>query len=143
MRSGDGRSLRDESSLPNGPEGTPQDSSEPAAAPVPERPTISTHVLDTASGRPAEGIHVTLWRLDVGDAPGRLTQTLTDADGRVRDLLDRPLAAGRYRLEVRIPAERSGFFERVAVDFRVEDTKRSHHVPLLLSPFGLTTYRGS
>jgi 5-hydroxyisourate hydrolase len=107
------------------------------------RPTISTHVLDTASGQPAEGIHVTLWRLDGSNPPGRMTQALTDADGRVRDLLERPLQAGEYRLDFRVPDERSPFFGRLTVDFRVTDTARGYHVPLLLSPFGLSTYRGS
>jgi 5-hydroxyisourate hydrolase len=107
------------------------------------RPTISTHVLDTASGRPAEGIHVTLWRIDGGATPGRMTQSLTDSDGRIRDLLERPLEAGEYRLEFRVPEERSEFFGRLSIDFRVTDTSRSYHVPLLLSPFGLSTYRGS
>ena len=106
------------------------------------RPTISTHVLDTGSGRPAAGIHITLHRLGDDGRPIRLTQALTDADGRVRDLLERPLAPGTYRLEVNL-GERDGFFERVAVDIRVEDVDRSYHVPLLLSPFSLTTYRGS
>ncbi|HET7026788.1 MAG TPA: hydroxyisourate hydrolase [Candidatus Limnocylindrales bacterium] len=109
----------------------------------PGRPTISTHVLDTASGQPAEGIHVTLWRVDGGTAPGRMTQALTDSDGRVRDLLDRPLVAGEYRLDFAVPADRSPFFARLTVDFRITDTSRSYHVPLLLSPFGLSTYRGS
>lgn len=107
------------------------------------RPTISTHVLDTASGRPADGIHVTLWRLDGDKPPGRMTQALTNGDGRVPDLLERPLVPGDYRLEFRVPNERSPFFERLSVDFRVTDTTRSYHVPLLLSPFGLSTYRGS
>ena len=62
-------------------------------------PTISTHVLDTELGLPAVGVHVTLYRiLDDGRAI-RMTQALTDADGRVRDLLERPLAAGDYRLQ--------------------------------------------
>jgi 5-hydroxyisourate hydrolase len=106
------------------------------------RPTISTHVLDTGSGRPASGVHVTLYRLADDARPLRLTQALTDDDGRVRDLLDRPLAAGVYRLEVRI-GERGAFFERAALDFRVEAVDRSYHVPLLLSPYSLITYRGS
>jgi 5-hydroxyisourate hydrolase len=109
----------------------------------PARPTISTHVLDTGTGRPAEGIHVTLWRLDAEGKPGRMTQALTDGDGRVRDLLERPLVAGEYRLEFRVPDDRSPFFGRLAVDVRISDTARSYHVPLLLSPFGLSTYRGS
>src|SRR5437763_704790 len=63
------------------------------------RPTISTHVLDTGSGRPAVGIAVVLSKLGEDGRPIRMTQALTDADGRVRDLLERPLAAGTYRLE--------------------------------------------
>ena len=107
------------------------------------RPTISTHVLDTERGLPAEGILVTLSRLDVGTAPIRMTQALTDADGRIRDLLERPLAAGDYRLEFDIGREDDAFFRRVAVDLRVADADRSYHVPLLLAPFSMTTYRGS
>jgi 5-hydroxyisourate hydrolase len=109
----------------------------------PGRPTISTHVLDTARGRPADGVHVTLYRLDLGGGPARMTQALTDADGRVRDLLGRPLVAGDFRLEFRLPPDRSEFFARLALDFHVRDVGRSYHVPVLLSPFGLTTYRGS
>jgi 5-hydroxyisourate hydrolase len=107
------------------------------------RPTISTHVLDTELGTPAAGIPVVLYRIDIGAAPIRLTQALTDADGRVRDLLDRPLAAGDYRLEFDVGGEGQAFFRRLAVDIRIVDTKRSHHVPLLLAPFSMTTYRGS
>ena len=114
----------------------------PGPAPAPGRPTISTHLLDTGTGRPAAGVHVTLYRLADDGRPLRLTQALTDDDGRVRDLLDRPLATGTYRLEVNL-AGRGGFFERAAVDFRVVDAERSHHVPLLLAPFSMTTYRGS
>ncbi len=110
------------------------------------RPTISTHVLDTGRGRPAEGVAVTLYRLDVGDRPARLSQALTDADGRVRDMLDRALVPGEYRLEFVIPPpadERAPLFTRLSVDFRVTDASRSHHIPLLLAPYALTTYRGS
>jgi len=113
-------------------------------------PTISTHVLDTERGAPAAGIAVTLYRLSDDGRPLRLTQTLTDADGRVRDLLERPLVAGQYRLEfdlgpgVDAKAVRpTGLFRRVSLDLLVEDTARSYHVPLLLAPYSVTTYRGS
>ena len=111
------------------------------------RPTISTHVLDTGSGRPAAGIAVTLSKLGDDGRPIRMTQALTDADGRVRDLLDRPLTTGVYRLEFGLARDRpgadEGFFERVAIDIRVDDPSRSHHVPLLVAPFSVSSYRGS
>jgi hydroxyisourate hydrolase len=120
-----------------------------SAAATPTRPTISTHVLDAEGGHPAEGVHVTLYRFGEDGKPIRMSQALTDADGRVRDLLDRPLVAGDYRLEFNLAGERapgSGddrFFRRLSVDLRISDTRRSYHVPLLLAPFAMTTYRGS
>ena len=115
-----------------------------ANSPAPGAPTISTHVLDTERGEPAQGVHVTLYRLDVGaGSPIRMTQALTDGDGRIRDLLERPLVAGDYRLEFDIAHEDGSFFTRVAVDLRITDTGRSYHVPLLLAPYAMTTYRGS
>ena len=104
-------------------------------------PTISTHVLDTETGLPAAGIRVTLYRLVDDGRPMRLTQALTDADGRVQDLLERPLSAGDYRLEFGLG--RGGFFERVSLDLHISDATRSYHVPLLMAPFSVTTYRGS
>ena len=109
----------------------------------PAGPTISTHVLDTERGVPAQGVRVTLSRLDVGSAPIRMTQALTDADGRVRDLLERPLQLGDYRLEFDVGHPDGAFFTKIALDLHVEDTSRSYHVPLLLSPYAMTTYRGS
>ena len=117
-------------------------------------PTISTHVLDTERGLPAAGVHVTLYRIADDGRPFRLTQALTDADGRVADLLDRPLTAGDYRLEFALthelddaapgaPQPIDPFFRRLTVDLRVTDTSRSYHVPLLLAPYSMTTYRGS
>ena len=114
-------------------------------------PTISTHVLDTERGAPAAGIRVTLYRLDVGTAPIRMTQALTDDDGRVRDLVGRPLAAGEYRLEFDLAGrgedaddgDGPGFFRRLAIDLSISDTARSYHVPLLLAPYSMTTYRGT
>jgi 5-hydroxyisourate hydrolase len=109
--------------------------------PVPTGPTISTHVLDTERGLPAAGIHVTLYRLVDDGRPLRLTQAMTDDDGRVRDLLDRPLTAGDYRLEFGLG--RGGFFERLSIDVHVTDATRSYHVPVLMAPYSITTYRGS
>ena len=106
--------------------------------------TISTHVLDTERGAPATGVRVTLYRVDVGEGrPVRMTQALTDGDGRVRDLLERPLQAGDYRLEFDIAHEDGSFFTKVAVEVRITDTERSYHIPLLLAPYQMTTYRGS
>jgi 5-hydroxyisourate hydrolase-like protein (transthyretin family) len=93
---------------------------------------------------PAAGVRVTLSRLGVGESGSiRMTQALTDADGRVRDLLERPMQAGDYRLEFDVAHEDGSFFTRIAVDIRVEDAERSYHVPLLLAPYSMTTYRGS
>jgi 5-hydroxyisourate hydrolase len=101
-------------------------------------------VLDTEQGAPAGGVRVTLYRLDVADAPIRMTQALTDDDGRVRDLVGRPLAAGQYRLEFDIGGRgEDDFFTRLSVDLSIADTSRSYHVPLLLAPYQMTTYRGS
>jgi 5-hydroxyisourate hydrolase len=111
---------------------------------VPEdRPTISTHVLDTGTGRPSSGVRVRLWQgREDGDTTARLlADTVTDADGRVRDLLaGRALEPGPYRLEFSLG---EGFFRSMSLMLAVDDVSRSYHVPLLRSPFGLTTYRGS
>jgi hydroxyisourate hydrolase len=108
------------------------------------RPTISTHVLDTERGVPATGVRVALYRLGVGDnGPIRMTQALTDGDGRVRDLLERPLQVGEYRLEFDIAHDDDSFFTKIAVDVHIDDPERSYHVPLLLAPYSMTTYRGS
>jgi 5-hydroxyisourate hydrolase len=122
----------------------------PAPSPSGSAPsTISTHVLDAGAGTPAVGIHVTLYRLGEDDRPIRLTQALTDGDGRVADLLGRPMSPGIYRLEFRLAGRRSAsagdgrFFERVSVDLRIDDVARSYHVPLLVAPYSITSYRGS
>jgi 5-hydroxyisourate hydrolase len=112
------------------------------------QPTISTHVLDTETGHPASGVHVSLYKLGEDGRPIRLTQALTDDDGRIRDLLERPMSPGDYRLEFALGGRMAGdgterFFRRVSIDMHVEDVSRSYHVPLLLAPFGMTMYRGS
>ena len=99
---------------------------------------ISTHVLDTAKGRPAEGIGITLEK-----DRGVLARGMTDADGRLK-LIDDPPEAGTYRITFDTGAyDPNGFFPRVVIEFRVLDGAKHYHVPLLLSPFGYSTYRGS
>lgn len=107
---------------------------------------ITTHVLDTALGRPAPGVRVRLEHLD-GDQAHVLAEAVTDDDGRVGDLGPAAVEAGAYRLvfDVAAYASTTGqdcFFPEVAITFAVSDT-RHHHVPLLLSPFAYSTYRGS
>jgi 5-hydroxyisourate hydrolase len=106
------------------------------------RPTISTHVLDTGSGEPAAGVPVRLWRSGPDGDEAVVGEAITDADGRIRDLLaGAPLVAGAYRLEFGL--DEGGFFTGLSVDVRIDDPSRSYHVPLLRAPFGLSTYRGS
>jgi 5-hydroxyisourate hydrolase len=113
------------------------------------RPTISTHVLDLETGSPAASFPVALFRLGEDGQPELLAEAETDGDGRVASLLDAPLTPGSYQLIFDLAAYLDGsnrdpaFFENMAVGFRIDDPERSYHVPLLLTPFGLSTYRGS
>lgn len=116
--------------------------------------TISTHVLDTALGVPATGMTITLEWVD-GSHGERAEGTpigggTTDGDGRVRALLAQgeTLGPGVYRLRFDTAAYfsasgREAFYPEVAVIFQVHDEAQHYHVPLLLSPFGYSTYRGS
>ena len=102
-------------------------------------PTLSTHVLDTAHGRPARGIPVQLQ----DDAGSVLAEGVTDDDGRVASL-GAELPGGTYTLRFQVSVHQpDGFYPEVAVTFAVADDERHYHVPLLLSPFGYSTYRGS
>ncbi|MCA6090702.1 hydroxyisourate hydrolase [Streptomyces sp. SCA3-4] len=110
--------------------------------------TVSTHVLDTAAGRPAAGIAVELSVSD-GDGWAVLGASETDADGRCADLPALPSGGARARLRFDVgpylphrPAEEPVFFPEVAVTFAVARGEH-YHVPLLLSPFGYSVYRGS
>ncbi|HKE67046.1 MAG TPA: hydroxyisourate hydrolase [Micromonosporaceae bacterium] len=102
--------------------------------------SLSTHVLDTARGEPAAGIPVRLHRLVSGQwSP--VADGLTDADGRLRDWVpDSDWGEGRYRL---VFETGGAFFPEVVVVFEVSEPGRPCHVPLLLSPYGYTTYRGT
>ena len=102
---------------------------------------ITTHVLDTAQGRPANGIPV---RLEVRES-GKWTlvgEGATDADGRLETLTRGAITKGTYRLTFDTRA-RSAFFPEVTIQFEIADPSAHYHVPLLLSPFGYSTYRGS
>jgi len=101
---------------------------------------LSTHVLDTALGKPAPGIPVALFQNGELIADGR-----TDADGRVSSLGPDLLESGGYTLLFDTAAyfsEKPAFYPRVIVDFTITGPEH-YHVPVLLSPFGYSTYRGS
>ena len=110
--------------------------------------SLTTHVLDTARGRPAAGVRVTVEARD-GDGWTPLGQGVTDGDGRVPGLVpEGTLAAGVHRLTFAtgdwFRAEGlEGFYPEVTVVCRIADPGAHYHVPLLLSPYGYSTYRGS
>ena len=112
--------------------------------------TITTHVLDTALGRPAAGVRVTLEHADDPGAAVSLGSGMTDDDGRVRGFPTPGVAVdpGVYRLRFAVGeyfgrTGRESFYPEVVVAFRVVSGEGHYHVPLLLSPFGYATYRGS
>lgn len=109
---------------------------------------ITTHVLDISRGRPAAGVPVELERQEEDGTWRAVGRGLTDQDGRLGDLMDEPLRAGVYRLTFDTAAyfagqDREGFYPEVSVTFQVIRAEEHHHVPILLGPFGYTTYRGS
>jgi len=110
---------------------------------------ITTHVLDVAKGHPAEGISVVLEYLANGSWE-ELARGITNKDGRITDLLTEATAlqTGTYRLSFATATYFhqcgvEGFYPSVPVIFEIRDTAQHYHVPLLLSPFGYSTYRGS
>jgi 5-hydroxyisourate hydrolase len=112
---------------------------------------LTTHVLDLSHGRPAADVAIRLFS-GSGAAWTTLLATRTDQDGRARLQDGDALTAGAYRLEFDIGAyfraigdatADPGFLETVVIDFHVTDTGAHYHVPLLASPFGYSTYRGS
>lgn len=108
---------------------------------------ITTHVLDTGSGKPAAGVPVSLEMLD-GERWVRIAEGATDADGRVKQLGPERLPSGTYRLafdtgEYFAASGTETFFPEVDITFCVVEPEAHYHVPLLLSPFAYSTYRGS
>ena len=105
--------------------------------------SLSTHVLDAVSGRPATGVPVTL--LDAHDAV--LAAAVTDDDGRIANLGDE-LSAGIFRLRFDTATYFAaqgitGFYPEIVIAFEITDAAARHHVPVLLSPYAYSTYRGS
>lgn len=110
--------------------------------------SISTHVLDITRGRPAQNVPVTLEKKD-GDAYARINAGQTDADGRVKELVpEGQLTTGTYRITFDTGAYFDaqgveGFYPEASIVFVIRDEAAHYHVPLLLSAFGYSTYRGS
>ncbi len=112
---------------------------------------LTTHILDTAAGRPAAGVVVRV-SARRGESVSLLSETRTDADGRARLVEGEDLAIGGYRLEFAVAdyfkaagaaVSDPPFLDVVVIDFAVADPAQHHHVPLLVSPFAYSTYRGS
>ena len=111
---------------------------------------ISTHVLDQTAGIPARGVAVRLERITADGVVTAVAKATTDDDGRVGTLVPEGMkvSSGTYRLTFETAAYwhargLPSFFPVVTIEFEIADTKTRHHVPLLMSPFGYSTYRGS
>jgi len=110
--------------------------------------SVSTHVLDTARGRPAANVPVTLSRRGSDGSWAVIGRGVTDADGRVKELAEGDMSAGVYRLDFDtahyfVQLGTSGLYPEVSVVVILQNPGEHLHVPLLLSPFGYTTYRGT
>ena len=110
--------------------------------------TITTHVLDTARGRPAEGLHITLSKKSEAGGFKEIASGATDDDGRIRGLVPAGVAPGVYRMRF----ETAGYFKGLGIEgfypvadicFEIAAEDEHYHIPLLLSPYGYSTYRGS
>jgi 5-hydroxyisourate hydrolase len=111
------------------------------------RSRVTTHVLDAVTGRPAEGVAVVLEHRGP-DGWGRLAEARTDGDGRVGELGPDELDAGTYRVTFAVGDYFAGrgqdaFYPEVVISFTLADPAAHYHVPLLLSPYAYSTYRGS
>lgn len=108
---------------------------------------VTTHILDTSTGKPAADVPVRLLARINGDW-AELGAGRTDSDGRVKDLGPEALDSGTYRLEFATAGyfaqrETESFFPEVVLTFTVDKAEAHYHVPLLLSPFSFSSYRGS
>ena len=114
---------------------------------------LTTHVLDTAAGRPAPGVRIELHRLD-GGARQAVTEAVTNDDGRCdgpilegdafsAGIYELTFHAGAYFDTLGLDLPEPKFLDQVPIRFGISDTAAHYHVPLLISPFGCSTYRGS
>ena len=114
---------------------------------------LTTHVLDTARGKPAAGVRIMLYRVS-GNSHRKIAETVTNADGRTDApmLTGRDFTEGRYELVfcagdyLRATGQAAGdvlFLDEIPIRFGVPDANQHYHVPLLISPFAYSTYRGS
>ena len=113
---------------------------------------LTTHVLDTARGRPGAGMRVDLARIDGDGAPRPITTVTTDANGRALMLPEGEMTVGTYQLTfhvadyhrtVGVPIATPPYLDIVPVRFSINDPNVHYHVPLLVAPWSYTTYRGS
>lgn len=113
---------------------------------------LTTHVLDTAQGKPAGGVRVTLFRLD--GEPGQVAQAVTNDDGRLdqpildgesftRGVYELRFAAGDYFRQASLDLPEPPFVDEVVLRFGIAEADQHYHVPLLVSPWSYSTYRGS
>lgn len=110
---------------------------------------ITTHVLDTALGKPAQGVRIELFRSESHQSWQSLEQRVTNSDGRIdTPFLQNQLQAGTYRIDFHsgeyfTQQKRDSFYPSVSVTFTIVDSAQHFHIPLLISGFGYSTYRGS
>lgn len=107
---------------------------------------LTTHILDTAHGKPAAGVRIVLQRIESDGTLSELGETITNSDGRTDGaiLSGEAFGPGTYVLNFHIGSYFSeGFLDVVPIRFRIEDAGAHYHVPLLCSPWSYSTYRGS
>ncbi len=111
------------------------------------RSKVTSHILDTELGRPANGVSISL-EIFENESWRKVGETETDNDGRVIDWLNEDIKSGRYRISFDVEKyfsaqDRDCFYPSVAIEFYLKDIEQHYHVPLLLNAHGYSTYRGS
>ena len=106
---------------------------------------ITTHILDTAQGKPASGVKATLSMQQQDGSWKELAGGVTNSDGRIADLLpEGKLDKGTYQMTFEVGEyQQESFYPYVSIVFQIQHPEQHYHIPLLLSPYGYTTYRGS